>query len=80
MCATHYLFLFKKLIYLFLAVLGLHCYAQALSSCDESGLLFVVMRSCGFSWWGAWGPGMQASVVATHGLLEHWLSSCDAGT
>jgi len=65
---------------LFLAVLGLHCYAQALSSCGEWGLLFVVMRSCGFSCWGAWGLGMQASVVATHGLLEHWLSSCDAGT
>ena len=39
----------KKLInlfvcFLFLAVLGLRCCAQAFSSCSERGLLFVVVR------------------------------------
>ena len=32
----------KKFIYLFMAVLGLHCCAWAFSSCGEQGLLFVV--------------------------------------
>ena len=43
-----FLFFFNKLIlfiYLFLAVLGLHCCAQAFSSCSEWELLFVVV--CG---------------------------------
>ena len=31
-------------IYLFLAVLGLHCCARAFSSCREWGLLFVEVR------------------------------------
>ena len=36
--------LFLLLIYLFiLATLGLHCFAQAFSSCGEWGLLFVVV-------------------------------------
>ena len=41
---------FKKLIYLFLAVLGLHRCTRAFSSCGEQGLLFVAVRglsSCG---------------------------------
>ena len=40
-------FFFNKFIYfiyLLLAVLGLRCYARAFSSCDEQGLLFVVVR------------------------------------
>ena len=37
-------FSLKKTIYLFLAVLGLHCCARALSSCCEQGLLFVVVQ------------------------------------
>ena len=37
------LFIFK-LIYLFLAALGLCCCMQAFSSCGEQGLLFVVVR------------------------------------
>ena len=37
------LFFFNKFIYLFLAALGLHCCAQAFSSCSERGLLFVVV-------------------------------------
>ena len=32
------------LFILFLAVLGLRCYARAFSSCGERGLLFVVVR------------------------------------
>ena len=37
---------FYKVIYLFLflAVLGLRCYAQAFSSCGEQGLLFVTVH------------------------------------
>ena len=46
-------------IYLFLSVLGLHCCAQAFSSCDERGLLFVAVH----------GPlTVVASLVAEHGL------------
>ena len=33
-----------NLFILFLAALGLHCCTQALSSCGEPGLLFVVLR------------------------------------
>ena len=35
---------FLKLIYLFLAALGLRCCARAFSSCGEGGLLFVAVR------------------------------------
>ena len=38
-----YLFIYL-LIYLFLAALGLRCYARAFSSCGERELLFVAMR------------------------------------
>ena len=31
-------------IYLFMAALGLHCCARALSSCGEQGLLFIAVR------------------------------------
>ena len=55
--------LFKKifiyLIYLFLAVLGLRCCAQAFSSCGEWGLLFIVVRRLLIA---------VASLVAEHGL------------
>ena len=37
---------FKKIICLFLVMMGLHCFVWALSSCGEWGLLFVVV--CGF--------------------------------
>ena len=37
-------FLIFNFIYLFLAVLGLCCCAQAFASCGERGLLFVVVR------------------------------------
>ena len=50
-------FFFK--IFLFLAVLGLRCCAQAFSSCSEWGLLFVVVRRLLIA---------VASLLAEHGL------------
>ena len=40
----YFLYQFIYFIYLFLAVLGLCCYAQAFSSCGEQGLLFVAVH------------------------------------
>ena len=54
--------LFKKFIYLFylfLAMLGLRCCAQAFSSCGERGLLFVAVRRLLIA---------LSSLVAEHGL------------
>ena len=51
-------------IYLFLAALGLHCYAWAFSSCGERGLLFVVVRRLLVA---------VASLVAQHGLRARGL-------
>ena len=48
-----------KFIYLFLAALGLHCCAQAFSSCSERGLLFVVVCRLLI---------VVASLVVEHGL------------
>ena len=53
------LLFFLNFIYLFLAVLGLHCCARALSSCGERGLLFVAVRGLLIA---------VASLVAEHGL------------
>ena len=53
------MFFFCKFIYLFLAALGLSCYAWAFSSCCERGLLFVVVRGLLIA---------VASLVAEHGL------------
>ena len=44
---------------LFLALLGLCCYAWAFSSCSERGLLFVAVRGLLIA---------VASLVAEHGL------------
>ena len=56
-------FFLKELIffkmYLFLAALGLHCCAQAFSSCGEQGLLFVEVHRLLVA---------VASLVAEHGL------------
>ena len=56
---------FKKFIYfiyLFLTTLGLHCCAQAFSSCNERGLLFVAV--CGL-------------LIAVASLaVEHGLQAC----
>ena len=71
-----------------MAALVLRCCVQALSSCREWGLLFVVVRrlliavaSC----CGVRALGARASVVVAHGLssyglqaLERRLSSCGA--
>ena len=80
-------FLKNKFIYLFLAVLGLHCCAGAFSGCGKWGLLFLAVHGlltvvdslcCG-----AWALGVGALVVVAHRLsscglwaLEHRLSSC----
>ena len=48
-----------KFIYLFLAVLGVRCCTRAFSSCDERGLLFVVVRRLLIA---------VASLVAEHRL------------
>ena len=49
---------FKKNIYLFLAVLDLHCCVRASSSCGERGLLFVAVLSL---------------LIAMASLVEHGL-------
>ena len=58
--------------YLFTAVLGLICSAQAFSTWGEWGLLSGcrawASHSSGFSCFGPWAPDAWASVVATHGL------------
>ena len=54
-----YLFFKIYLFNLFLAALGLHCCAQAFSSCGERGLLFVAV--CGLLI-------AVASLVVEHGL------------
>ena len=53
------IYLFIYLFIYFLAVLGLHCCAQAFSSCGEQELLFVAVSRLLIA---------VASVVA-----EHWL-------
>ena len=53
-----FFFLINYFIYLFFAVLGLHCYAWAFSSWGERGLVFIVVR----------GLLVVASLVAEHGL------------
>ena len=52
-------FNFYLFIYLFLAELGLCCWARAFSSCGEQGLLFIVV--CGLLI-------AAASLVAEHGI------------
>ena len=51
-------------MYLFLAVLGLHCCTRAFSSCGERGLLFVALRGLLIA---------VASLVAEH-RLGMWAS------
>ena len=36
-------FLHEKKLFIFLVVLGLHCYIQLFSSCGERGLLFIAV-------------------------------------
>ena len=44
LCTSIFFFLTVLFIYLFLAVLGLHCCTQAFSSCGEEGLFFVAVH------------------------------------
>ena len=64
-------------LFLFLVVLCLRCFANAVSNCGEWGLHFPVVRRLLIE---------VASLVAEHRLnsygswvLERWLSSCGAG-
>ena len=60
-------FIFIFLIYLFMAVLGLHFCARVFSSCGKRGPLFIAVR----------GPlTIAASLVAEHRLQTRRLSSC----
>ena len=62
-----FFFFFFNFIYLFLAVLGLHCCARAFSCCGERGPLFIAVH----------GPlTVAASFVADHRLQTRRLSSC----
>ena len=54
-----FLIIFNKLIYLFLAALGLHFCARSSSSCSERRLLFVEVRGLLIA---------VASLVAEHRL------------
>ena len=68
---------FIYFIYLFLAVLGLRCCAQASSGCGERGLLFVAVHGLLIAVASLCCRtrtlGTRASVVATRGLqnLQH---------
>ena len=59
MCDLFFFNKFILFIYLFMAVLGLHCCVWAFSSCSEQGLLFFAV--CGLLI-------AVASLVAEHGL------------
>ena len=67
----HFLFFFK-LIYLFLAVLDLHCCVRVFSSRSEQRLLFI--EGCRFliavASRGAQALGTQASVAVAHRLYS----------
>ena len=56
---THCIYIYFNLFILFLAALGLHCCAQAFSSCSEQGLLFVAVHGL---------LTAVASLVAEHGF------------
>ena len=55
---------FFLLFYLFLAVHGLCCYAQAFSTCSEQGLLFVTMRGLLF-------VAMHGHLIAVASQVKH---------
>ena len=60
-------FLLKNSIYLFMAVLGLHCCKQAFSSCGEWGLLSSCSARRLLLWWNM-GSRLMGSVVVAHRL------------
>ena len=58
------LLIFKNnFIYLFMAVLSLHCCVGFSFSCTEQGTT-LILHCSGFSYFGAQAPGSQASAVA----------------
>ena len=72
LCPFHSFFFFlinffKKIIYLFMAVLVLRFCARAFSSCGERGPLFITVRGP---------PTIAASLVAEHRLQQRRLSNC----
>ena len=74
LCECLFVFFLNKLIYLFLAALGLRCCAWAFSSCGERRLFFVAVRGLFIA---------VASLVAEHGLQARgpqqlWLTSSTA--
>ena len=77
-CTTFLFCWFKKAFflknYLFLTELGLHCGAQAFSSCSNQGLQLVVVSRCGgFSCCGGWtvlGLIARWRSVPLYGILE----------
>ena len=69
-------FVLNHFVYLFLAVLGLHCCARALSSCGERGLFFL-----GVCWFLLlWSRGSRCVGFGScgSGALECRLNSCGA--
>ena len=60
-------------LFLFSAVLRLSRFAQAFSSCDEQGLLFIAVRGSSLKWLLL----PQGTGLRTHGLA-HGLSSCSS--
>ena len=56
---SFFIFYLKKIIYLFLAVLGLCCCVRAFSSCSKPGILFVAVHGLLI---------VVASLVVEHGL------------
>ena len=65
-----------------LATLGLHCFAQAFSSCGKRGQLCCgakVSYCSGFSCCKVQALGCVGSAVTAPRALEHTLISCDTG-
>ena len=76
MCGQEVLSSFFVVVYLFLAMLGLHCCAQAFSACGEPGLLpscSAQASHCGgFLCRGARAPGAPAQQLRCAGLAAMW--------
>ena len=66
----------KIYLFLFMAVLGLHCCASTFSSCSEQGLLSscreMSFHCSDFSCFRTWALGVWASVTAVHAFSMLW--------
>ena len=62
-CRISFIFFFKKIYYLSLAVLGLHCHGQAFSSCRERRL----RSNCG-----AWASPCSGSSCSRAWAVDAW--------